>query len=777
MGKTFGFVVLHYLADEATISCVDHLLALDLAPEERTIVVVDNGSHNGSLERLQAHFASEPHVHVLPLDENLGFARGNNEGFRYLMTQGTFSFVVALNNDLMIEDRTFAHKVSACYDAAPFGLLGPDVVTAAGTHQSPQHHLPLSLDELTSQIARYEQECADFDQWWEQRTAEPVAPQHRMLAHRMLARLTPRRVARGLVRRARGALGRGRSFVRRLVRQEPRQQEPTPSAVPIPPHEIAAENVALHGSCLVFGPSLFKRGYLFNPATFLYFEEDILAYECLRDGIRILYEPTIKVLHLEDVATARSLPHEKERERLKHREKLRSMNVLLEQMQTDVAAEAQRNVMPAAGVQAQPLTALFAGNSINGAAFRRAAVTTHYDSAGIAHTFVSYVANAQGLVCVARRSTANHTWAMTTVGTLNACDAHNAVSLEMDGTGTVHVMWSDHNGALTHLVSTEPYGLAFTDDPIEELTGEQVTYPQLFRQPSGSLLLLYRSGRAGSGSLVLYRLEMSGARWQCCARPLIDGADAESPYAQACLDEHGRLHLSWTWRQSSDASSNHDLYYAVATDERCCSFVSTQGEVLPLPLRLGEGELVWRVPCGSSLLNQNSMTVDGAGNPVICSLWRSAGVFQHHLLGHDEAGWHCLDTHLRTSDYLLSGRGTQALPCARPLVLPWPGTAGDVLLLMRDAEVQGRVELARLSCTTHAARLVGRWPLTLSDVGAWEPTIDQASWQREGRLRLLVQHELAWPDNRQPLPALSEAVLLEVDPVSLAAWHDKEEHA
>ena len=51
--------------------------------EDIQIVIVDNGSGNGSAEKLREHFAARQRVHIVESPENLGFARGNNLGIRY----------------------------------------------------------------------------------------------------------------------------------------------------------------------------------------------------------------------------------------------------------------------------------------------------------------------------------------------------------------------------------------------------------------------------------------------------------------------------------------------------------------------------------------------------------------------------------------------------------------------------------------------------------------------------------------------------------------------
>src|SRR5215510_13406516 len=59
------------------------------------ILVVDNGSTDGSAQFLREHF---PQVNVLALPENLGFGGGSNAGFRAAKND----IVVLLNSDMRV---------------------------------------------------------------------------------------------------------------------------------------------------------------------------------------------------------------------------------------------------------------------------------------------------------------------------------------------------------------------------------------------------------------------------------------------------------------------------------------------------------------------------------------------------------------------------------------------------------------------------------------------------------------------------------------------------
>lgn len=73
------------------------VLALD--PPPSGVLLVDNGSTDGTAERVRAEF---PGVEVLPLAENRYFAGGVNEGVRHALARGAEA-VLLLNNDVVIE--------------------------------------------------------------------------------------------------------------------------------------------------------------------------------------------------------------------------------------------------------------------------------------------------------------------------------------------------------------------------------------------------------------------------------------------------------------------------------------------------------------------------------------------------------------------------------------------------------------------------------------------------------------------------------------------------
>jgi len=100
-------LILNWNRFEDTSECVRSVL--DAAHEgwEHRVVVVDNGSTDGSAERLAESF---PEAMVVRLGENFGFAGGMNRGIEWARQAG-FDHVILLNNDTLVAPDALAHLV------------------------------------------------------------------------------------------------------------------------------------------------------------------------------------------------------------------------------------------------------------------------------------------------------------------------------------------------------------------------------------------------------------------------------------------------------------------------------------------------------------------------------------------------------------------------------------------------------------------------------------------------------------------------------------------
>ncbi|HFI0597861.1 TPA: glycosyltransferase family 2 protein, partial [Streptococcus suis] len=76
------FVILHYNNLKDTINCIDSI-AKYCNNKNVEVVVVDNGSKIESITEIKENYDKDSFMHFILLEDNLGFAKGNNVGFQF----------------------------------------------------------------------------------------------------------------------------------------------------------------------------------------------------------------------------------------------------------------------------------------------------------------------------------------------------------------------------------------------------------------------------------------------------------------------------------------------------------------------------------------------------------------------------------------------------------------------------------------------------------------------------------------------------------------------
>ena len=117
-----GVVVLNWNGREHLGPCLDSLLASD--HPDFFVVVVDNGSRDGSVEYLRGR----GDVELVALDENRRFSGGNNAGAARAIELGA-EILLILNNDTTIESDAL-RRLAATLREGRHGIAAPRIVLA-----------------------------------------------------------------------------------------------------------------------------------------------------------------------------------------------------------------------------------------------------------------------------------------------------------------------------------------------------------------------------------------------------------------------------------------------------------------------------------------------------------------------------------------------------------------------------------------------------------------------------------------------------------------------
>lgn len=372
----------------------------------------------------------------------------------------------------------------------------------------------------------------------------------------------------------------------------------------------------------------------------------------------------------------------------------------------------------------------YSATSVNTAIFRSNSVVSHGDS-----QYVCFY-DPEGYVTLARRLHGCDDWTVSrTQYHGNVADAHNVISMAIDGDGYIHVAFDHHGDSLHYCRSISPGSLRLGElEPMTGIDEKDVTYPEFHTFPDGRLIFAYRSGFSGGGNMVINSYDTTTRRWQRLHDVLLDGENQRNAYWQLYIDDSSTIHLSWVWRETWLVETNHDMCYAQSKDGGV-TWQRSDGTPYTLPITERSAEIAWHIPQNSELINQTSMTATPDGSPMIATYWRdsSDSVPHYRLIEHDGRQWRMSTVVKRRTPFTLSGGGTKMIPVSRPRIV---ADNDRIFYLFRDAERGGKVSVAVRNSPGSGWEVSD---LTDFSVDAWEPTVDNDLWRHHKRLDIYVQ--------------------------------------
>ncbi len=121
-----GVVVVAWNGGEDVLRCVRALLA-EAPPPALDVIVVDNGSTDGSPEALEREAGGR--IVLVRNATNLGYCEGNNAGIRLALEKGCDA-VILLNDDAFVEAGAVRAMAARLMEIGGSGVVGPKIVYA-----------------------------------------------------------------------------------------------------------------------------------------------------------------------------------------------------------------------------------------------------------------------------------------------------------------------------------------------------------------------------------------------------------------------------------------------------------------------------------------------------------------------------------------------------------------------------------------------------------------------------------------------------------------------
>jgi hypothetical protein len=265
------------------------------------------------------------------------------------------------------------------------------------------------------------------------------------------------------------------------------------------------------------------------------------------------------------------------------------------------------------------------------------ALLTHKD-----RQFVAFY-DADRQMTVGERRLTEKIWKFAKLPERVVWDSHNYVTMTVDDDGYLHVSGNMHVVPLVYFRTTKPLDIT-TFERVREMTGDKekrVTYPLFFRGAGNALYYTYRDGSSGDGEQIYNVYNHRTRTWKrALDKPLTDGEGQRNAYLQLpALGPDGYFHLVWVWRETPDASTNHDPSYARSKD--LVNWETSGGKPIPLPITLKTGDVVDPVPEKGGVINGNvKLGFDQEKRPIITyHKYDAKGNTQIYAARRESAGW------------------------------------------------------------------------------------------------------------------------------------------
>lgn len=286
-----AFVILNYNTYNETNNLISSI-ETNIDTASYMIVVVDNCSTEVCSREIDKEYVDNEKIKIIYMEDNVGFARGNNEGISWVRKHCNVEYICCLNSDTIVQTKNLIEIVNNEYMRSNAAVIGPRILLKDNTIQETAYKL--------RSIRYYKRELEIQKNFLDQYSRGTKKPHGIMLMIKMS-------ILKPIVMRCYEI----KVNIRLRFRQNDR---------------------VLHGCCLFFTPAFFKAIQGFNPRTFLYREEELLYLSIMKKNLHSLYTPKLQIMHLEDAATNTVVNTDDEKMIFKAEHQIDSLNILIGEM-------------------------------------------------------------------------------------------------------------------------------------------------------------------------------------------------------------------------------------------------------------------------------------------------------------------------------------------------------------------------------------------------------------------------------------------------------------
>lgn len=289
-----GFVILHYQVIRETLACIKSIQN-KIDTDNYHIIVVDNGSPNKTGKALVDKFEQDEKITVILAGDNLGFSAGNNLGFAYAKNELHCDFICMTNNDTEIIQDDFFKVICEEYEKSKFAVLGPEI-----------HLLDGSICKYPKQILKLKEIEPDRER------VKKLLFKNKFFIesiHLFLYKYI------------------GKLIRWKKIRHHFREEEQI---------DEYQEFVRLHGCCMIFSPIYIEKFDGLEVRTHFYGEEDVLFVRLIRNHMKSVYCPKLKIFHHEEAATSERTKKGYKKRRFIYETHLNTLNMLEKMYNEDI---------------------------------------------------------------------------------------------------------------------------------------------------------------------------------------------------------------------------------------------------------------------------------------------------------------------------------------------------------------------------------------------------------------------------------------------------------